>query len=42
VAATAAHNSLAEPLAASCHVAVREGRYGLGKSFHLYFRDGGA
>jgi hypothetical protein len=41
-AATVACGSLAEPLAESCRVAVREGRYGLGKPFHLYFRDGGA
>jgi hypothetical protein len=40
VAATVACGSLAEPLAESCRVAVREGRYGLGKPFHLYFRDG--
>ena len=38
-AAAVACGSLTEPLAESCRVAVREGRYGLGKPFQLYFRD---
>ena len=38
-AATVACGSLTEPLAESCRVAVREGRYGLGKPFQLYIRD---
>jgi len=38
-AAAVACGSLSEPLGDSCRVAVREGRYGLGKPFHLYFRD---
>jgi hypothetical protein len=41
-AATVACGSLEASLAQSCRVAVREGRYGLGKPFHLYFQDGGA
>ena len=32
-------NALGASLGESCRVAVREGRYGLGKPFQLYFRD---
>jgi hypothetical protein len=38
-AAAAACASLEGTLAEACRVALREGRYGLGKPFHLYFRE---
>jgi hypothetical protein len=38
-AAATACGSLDGELADACRVAVREGRYGLGKPFHLYFRE---
>jgi hypothetical protein len=38
-AAATACGSLDSELADACRVAVREGRYGLGKPFHLYFRE---